>query len=223
MISNPHQGFTNYVLSVRQADVPFKQSAGCWAEKILLGCTFPVLSSGDTCFWVWEWAQDHFLTVRQGVQRYIQAKADLGRSSHTGQREAVPVSPIPSTPCCLDWPPPRAEQARGRQVPRLPSPRLRQKRLRLGPPAHHIHSPQRRLLQTIRHGHDNPAALETPRCSHGAWRPRRVLPFSNSTCFHPKRSVQCQNDSLAMGEGRRVEWGKERLHLKVPPPLPESV
>ena len=58
------------------SDRLFKQSAKCWAEKILDGgCTFPVLGPGDTCFWGWEWAQewapDHFLPVRQGVQRYI--------------------------------------------------------------------------------------------------------------------------------------------------------
>lgn len=73
----------------------------------------------------------------------------------------------------------------------------------------------------------NPTAREDPLPATVPGLPgaggRCSYPFSSSTCFHAKRSVPGQNDPLATGEGRRVEWGEERPHLKAPPPPPESV
>lgn len=210
MISVSDQGLY-CVLYVRQAAVPFEQFAEWWTEK--------TLDRGGRFL---SWAQETPVSVagsgprivsslRQGVQRKLQAKSATGLVPlHSGHWKAFSNTQL--MPFCLDWPPPQAEQPKGRQV-------LAKSDVGVG------YSPTTSIAHegSCSRPSDNPA-LEA--LSHAAAAVILLLPLSQLHLLPVE--VQHPGARTILSHSReegRVEWRKERPHLKAPapPPPPEHL
>lgn len=163
----------------------------------------------------------HLLPVRQGVQRYFQAKAILGSCPSrvdSGRRPQFLQYPAHALRPGIGLHPGQRKPEAGRchscRLPSLPSAKSDPCTDR--PPTPSVAQEGFRCRQSAK-----PTAREAPLPATVPGLPgaggRCSYPFSSSTCFHAKRSVPGQNDPLVTGEG------EERPHLKAPPPPPESV
>lgn len=187
----------------------------CLRQALDRGWTFPVLVQ-ETPVSVAGSGPRTVSSLRQGVQRQLQAKAAPGLVPlHKGHWKAFLVSPILTAHALLPGLAPTPGKATQKQTG------AGQKRRGCGLFAHHVHGPRRLLLQAI--ARDNPA-LEA--LSRAAAAVILLLPLSQLHLLpvevqHPDaRTIRSHPR-----EGGRVEWRKERPHLKAPapPPPPERL